>query len=113
MTCKAERLERRLGGLLEGEGGGEQGWLQSQNHVAGCGGHDGAPGGRLRAPCGRPASRRASVPYTSQRVGMGSNLLPLSDEPCDREDKEISKSSEDESSPQLQEDEERTVRQGG
>ena len=80
MTCKAERLERRLGGLLEGEGGGEQGWLQSQNHVAGCGGHDGAPGGRLRAPCGRPASRRASFPYTSQRVGMGSNLLPLSNE---------------------------------
>ena len=52
----AERWERRLGGLLEGEGGGKQGWLQSQNRAAGCGGHDDAPGGRLRAPCGRPAA---------------------------------------------------------
>ena len=42
VPCKAQRWERRLGGLLEGEGGGMKGWLQSQNHAAGCGGHDGA-----------------------------------------------------------------------
>ena len=42
MPCKAQRWERRLGGLLEGEGGGMKGRLQSQNHAAGCGGHDGA-----------------------------------------------------------------------
>ena len=55
-ACSAERWERRLGGLLEGEGGGKQGCLQCRNRAAGCGGHDDAPGGRLRAPCGRPAA---------------------------------------------------------
>ena len=55
-ACTAERRERRLGGLLEGEGGGKQGCLHSRNRAAGCGGHDGAPGRWLRAPCGRPAA---------------------------------------------------------
>ena len=56
MPCKAERWERRLEGLLEGDGGGMKGWLRSQNHAEVCGGHDGATQVRIRghdgARCG-------------------------------------------------------------
>ena len=65
MPCKAQRWERRLGGLLEGEGGGMKGWLQGQNHAAGCGGHDGARCGlverRSWGSAPPPSSRRATL----------------------------------------------------
>ena len=81
----AERWERRLGGLLEGEGGGKQGWLQSQNRAAGCGGHDDAPGGRLRAPCGRPAALQplsltlqSKVESEQKKARLSNECLPKS-----------------------------------
>ena len=79
----AERWERRLGGLLEGEGGGKQGWLQSQNRAAGCGGHDDAPGGRLRAPCGRPAALQPLSLTLQSKVESEQKKARLSNEVAD------------------------------
>ena len=65
MPCKAQRWERRLGGLLEGDGGGMKGWLQSQNHAAGCGGQDGARCGLVER-----RSWGAAPPPSSQRATL-------------------------------------------
>ena len=65
VPCKAQRWERRLGWLLEGDGGGMKGWLQSQNHAAGCGGQDGARCGLVER-----RSWGAAPPPSSQRATL-------------------------------------------
>ena len=70
VPCKAQRWERRLGGLLEGDGGGMKGWLQSQNHAAGCGGQDGARCGLVER-----RSWGAAPPPSSQRATLLSPVI--------------------------------------
>ena len=72
MPCKAQRWERRLGGLLEGDGGGMKGWLQSQNHAAGCGGHDGA-----RCELVELRSWGSAPPPSSRRSTLLSETTPF------------------------------------
>ena len=71
-ASSAERWERRLGGLLEGEGGGMKGWLQSQNHAAGCGGHDGA-----RCELVERRSWGSAPPPSSRRSTLLSETTPF------------------------------------
>ena len=71
-AAKAQRWERRLGGLLEGEGGGMKGRLQSQNHAAGCGGHDGA-----RCELVERRSWGSAPPPSSRRSTLLSETTPF------------------------------------